>query len=176
MSGNITCTGSLPVGILFDGKLHQDVVLGLATVGDEIAVIEDGVSDAGVPIAVLARTLTKIGDIPAQSITYELLCDNLVSEDYAYLRTLRDEVKKSSNPRAALHRIPVHGYPARTIRHLRRKNPTRQHCRAGRMAGRHHPPGKPQSLAEKPHRYQPASPPQQGTQRCFPLRGLPRGP
>ncbi|RAP72217.1 hypothetical protein [Candidatus Erwinia dacicola] len=96
MSGNITCTGSLPVGILFDGKLHQDVVLGLATVGDEIAVIEDGVSDAGVPIAVLARTLTKIGDIPAQSITYELLCDNLVSEDYAFLRTLRDEVKKKA--------------------------------------------------------------------------------
>ncbi|TNL09035.1 hypothetical protein CYD30_14590 [Kosakonia cowanii] len=94
MSGNITCTGSLPVGILFDGKLHQSVELGLATVGDEIAVIEDGVSDAGVPIAVLARTLTKIGDIPAESITYQLLCDNLVSEDYAYLRTLRDEVKK----------------------------------------------------------------------------------
>lgn len=94
MSGNITCTGSLPVGILFDGKLHQEVVLGLATVGDEIAVIEDGVSDAGVPIAVLARTLSKVGDIPVESITYELLCDNLVSEDYAYLRTLRDEVKK----------------------------------------------------------------------------------
>lgn len=94
MSGNITCTGSLPVGILFDGKLHQDVELGLATVGDEIAVIEDGVSDAGVPIAVLARTLTKVGEIPAQNISYELLCDNLVSEDYAYLRTLRDEVKK----------------------------------------------------------------------------------
>lgn len=94
MSGTITCTGVLPVGILFDGKLHQDVELGLATVGDEIAVIEDGVSDAGVPIAVLARTLSRIGDIPAESITYELLCDNLVSEDYAYLRTLRDEVKK----------------------------------------------------------------------------------
>ena len=94
MSGKITCTGSLPVGILFDGKLHQDVVLGLATVGDEIAVIEDGVSDAGVAIAVLARTLVKVGDIPLNSITYELLCDNLVSEDFAYLRTLRDEVKK----------------------------------------------------------------------------------
>lgn len=94
MSGNITCTGSLPIGIVFDGKLHQEVELGLATVGDEIAVIEEGVSDAGVPIAVLARTLLKIGDIPAESITYQLLCDNLVSEDYAYLRTLRDEVKK----------------------------------------------------------------------------------
>ncbi|EHM48853.1 hypothetical protein [Hafnia alvei] len=94
MSGNITCTGSLPIGIVFDGKLHQEVELGLATVGDEIAVIEEGVSDAGVPIAVLARTLLKIGDIPAKNITYQLLCDNLVSEDYAYLRTLRDEVKK----------------------------------------------------------------------------------
>lgn len=95
MSGKITCTGTLPVGILFDRKLHQDVVLGLATFGDKIAVIEDGVSDAGVPIAVLARTLSKIGDIPVERITYELLCDNLVSENYAYLRTLRDEVKKA---------------------------------------------------------------------------------
>lgn len=94
MTGNITCTGTLPVGILYEGVLHQDVVLGLATVGDEIAVIEDGISDAGVPVAVLARTLQKVGDIPAEDITYALLCDNLVTEDYAYLRTLRDEVKK----------------------------------------------------------------------------------
>lgn len=94
MTVKIICTGTLPVGILFEGKLHQEVALGLATVGDEIAVIEDGVSDAGVPVAVLARTLLKIGDIPAESITYELLCDALVSEDYAYLRTLREEVKK----------------------------------------------------------------------------------
>jgi len=94
MSDKITCTGALPVGIMYDGKLHQRVELRLATVGDEIAVLEDGVSDAGVPVAVFARTLLTLGDIPADNITYELLCDNLVSEDYGYLIKLRDEVKK----------------------------------------------------------------------------------
>ncbi|WP_226020299.1 hypothetical protein [Serratia symbiotica] len=94
MSDKITCTGALPVGIMYDGKLHQRVELRLATVGDEIAVLEDGVSDAGVPVAVFARTLLTLGDIPADNITYELLCDTLVSEDYGYLIKLRDEVKK----------------------------------------------------------------------------------
>ncbi|MGK0600073.1 hypothetical protein [Yokenella regensburgei] len=94
MSDKITCTGTLPVGILFNGRLHQDVVLRLATVGDEIAVIEDGVPDSGVPIAVFARSLMKVGDIPPESITYELLCETLVSDDYTCLRALRDEVKK----------------------------------------------------------------------------------
>lgn len=94
MSDKIACTGALPVGIMYDGKLHQHVELRLATVGDEIAVLEDGVSDAGVPVAVFARTLLTLGDIPADNITYELLCDNLVSEDYGYLTKLRDEVKK----------------------------------------------------------------------------------
>lgn len=94
MTGKVNCTGTLPVGVLFDGKLHRDVVMRLATVGDEIDALDEGISDNGAPLAVIACCLEKLGDIPAEDITYELLHGGLVSEDYSYLVQLKAEVKK----------------------------------------------------------------------------------
>ncbi|TXE27150.1 hypothetical protein FOT62_22810 [Serratia marcescens] len=90
----LTHSDKLPFGILYNGVLQQDFTVRLATVGDEIAVMEDGVSDAGVSTAVMARVLVKLGDIPPDEITYELLCDNLIADDYNAINTARDEVKK----------------------------------------------------------------------------------
>jgi len=45
---------------------------------------------------VLARCLTTLRSILEEEITYQLLCDALVSEDYQALRTAQQEVKKSS--------------------------------------------------------------------------------
>lgn len=90
----LTHSDTLPFGILYNGVLQRDFTVRLATVGDEIAVIEDGVSDAGISTAVLARVLITLGDIPPDAITYELLCDNLVADDYNALMRAREEVKK----------------------------------------------------------------------------------
>lgn len=66
----------------------------MSTVGDEIAVVEDGIPESGTLVGVMARCLTTLGSIPAEEITYQLLCDALVSEDYQALRTAQQEAKK----------------------------------------------------------------------------------
>ncbi|MFZ4217608.1 phage tail assembly protein [Enterobacter ludwigii] len=89
-----THSGVLPFGVLYNGQLHREFTVRLATIGDEIAALEDGVSDAGLSTAIMARVLEKLGDIPPDDITYELLCDHLLPDDYNALADARKEVKK----------------------------------------------------------------------------------
>ncbi|WP_436882620.1 phage tail assembly protein [Enterobacter asburiae] len=91
---DFTHSGVLPFGVLYNGKLHREFTVRLATVGDEIAALEDGVSDAGLSTAILARVLERLGDIPPEEITYELLCEHLIPDDYNALADARKEVKK----------------------------------------------------------------------------------
>lgn len=89
-----THSGVLPFGVLYNGQLHREFTVRLATIGDEISSLEDGVSDAGLSTAILARVLDKLGDIPPDDITYELLCEHLIPDDYNALSDARKEVKK----------------------------------------------------------------------------------
>lgn len=91
---SFTQGGTLKIGILFDGKLHKDFVVRLSTVGDEIAVIEDGVSNEGQTVAVLARSVVSLGDIPPEDITYALFCDELDLDDFNVLKAAQAETKK----------------------------------------------------------------------------------
>lgn len=91
---DFTHSGVLPFGVLYNGKLHREFTVRLATIGDEIAALEDGVSDAGLSTAILARVLERLGDIPPEEITYELLCEHLIPDDYNALADARKEVKK----------------------------------------------------------------------------------
>jgi len=91
---DFTHSGVLPFGVLYNDKLHREFTVRLATVGDEIAALEDGVSDAGLSTAILARVLERLGDIPPEEITYELLCEHLIPDDYNALADARKEVKK----------------------------------------------------------------------------------
>lgn len=94
MNGNKTISGKLSIGVEFNGKLHRDFVLRLPTVGDEIDVAEDmSVPDAGYKVGLVATCLDKLGDIPAELITYELL-RNLDSDDYRQLLGKQEELKK----------------------------------------------------------------------------------
>jgi hypothetical protein len=91
---DFTHSATLPIGIFYQGQLHRDFTIRMSTVGDEIAVVEDGIPDSGTLVGVLARCLTTLGSIPAEEITYQLLCDALVSEDYQALRAAQQEAKK----------------------------------------------------------------------------------
>lgn len=93
---DFTHSATLPIGIFYQGQLHRDFTIRMSTVGDEIAVVEDGIPESGTLVGVMARCLTTLGSIPAEEITYQLLCDALVSEDYQALRTAQQEAKKSS--------------------------------------------------------------------------------
>jgi hypothetical protein len=94
---SFTHEGQLKIGILFDGQVHKDFTVRLSTVGDEIAVVEDGVSEAGQTVAVLARTVIALGNIPLDNITYELFCDELDLEDFNVLKAAQAEAKKKRN-------------------------------------------------------------------------------
>ncbi len=91
---DFTHSATLPIGVFYQGQLHRDFTIRMSTVGDEIAVVEDGIPESGTLVGVLARCLTTLGSIPAEEITYQLLCDALVSEDYQALRTAQQEAKK----------------------------------------------------------------------------------
>lgn len=91
---DFTHSATLPIGVFYQGQLHRDFTIRMSTVGDEIAVVEDGIPESGTLVGVMARCLTTLGSIPAEEITYQLLCDALVSEDYQALRTAQQEAKK----------------------------------------------------------------------------------
>lgn len=91
---DFTHSATLPIGVFYQGQLHRDFTVRVSTVGDEIAVVEDGIPDSGTAVGVLARCITTLGSIPAEDVTYQLLCDTLVAEDYKALRDAQQEAKK----------------------------------------------------------------------------------
>lgn len=93
------------------GQLHYDFELRLPTVGDNIAAIEaHGIgSNMRINTAMLASCLVKLGDIPAEAITYELLEQQMVDDDYDVLAAERDRLKKKRmrpNPSSAVSDSP----------------------------------------------------------------------
>lgn len=92
-----TISGTLDIGLEYDGVLHRDFVLRLATVGDEIDMADSGVPDAGFSVGMMAVCLESLGTIPPESITYDLL-RGMASEDYTQLTQARDALKKKLKP------------------------------------------------------------------------------
>lgn len=94
----LTETGSLRFGIEYpvgSGQMHYDFVFRLPTVGDNIAAIEEvGVdSNLKLNVAMLARGLVKLGDIPEGELTYAML-ENMVDEDYDVISAARGALRK----------------------------------------------------------------------------------
>lgn len=93
-----TQSGTLEYGVQFNGEIHRDFEIRLQTVGDEIdtvAEVGSDVIDANFTVHLLARTLIRLGSIPEDELTPELLKDNLIYEDYmALLRASRGAKKK----------------------------------------------------------------------------------
>jgi len=98
----LTEQGSLLYGIEYpaeSGELHYDFEVRIGTVADNIAVYEQddiiggGVSNMRVNTAMLARCITKLGTIPADAITPELI-GTAVDTDYDVLYAAQDRLKK----------------------------------------------------------------------------------
>lgn len=83
-------------GIEHDGKLHRDFTLRVPTIGDNIDAVTDaaGGNDLAVNVALLARCLAALGEIPQEIITFDWLRSRLVDDDYDVLWAELAEVKK----------------------------------------------------------------------------------
>ncbi len=93
-----TETGTLAYGVQHNNAIHRDFEIRLQTVGDEIEVVSEvggDIVDANFTVHLLARTLVRLGTIPEEELTPELLKDNLIYEDYtALLKAGRGAKKK----------------------------------------------------------------------------------
>jgi len=72
----ITEKGTLIVGVEYEGKVHKDFELRPQLVKDSIDAIEDDrarKNDSYLGLCVIAKQITKLGDIPKDKITAELL-------------------------------------------------------------------------------------------------------
>lgn len=78
------------------GQIHYDVELRLPTIGDNIAALEEvgPESNLRLNVAMLARSLVKLGTIPKEAITYELLDSALIDQDFDVLLKIQATLKK----------------------------------------------------------------------------------
>lgn len=91
-----TVVGSLEFGIEHNGCLHYEFEMRLPTVGDNIeALLRHGSESAmRVGLEMYARSLVRLGTIPTDQITYELLAAGLVDDDYDVIEGAAQELKK----------------------------------------------------------------------------------
>lgn len=90
--------GSLDYGVEFpagSGTIHFDFKMRLPTIEDNVAAIEEvGTgSSLRMNVAMMARCLVSLGDIPQDKITVDLL-NTMVDDDYDVLAAARDALKK----------------------------------------------------------------------------------
>ncbi|WP_052190899.1 phage tail assembly protein [Chitinibacter sp. ZOR0017] len=87
----------LMYGVEFDGKLHSEFDLRLPTMGDNIAVFQALPEASGmeVHVSVIARCLTRLGEIPVDVLSSPgWLAERLVDDDYDLLSAAILEAKK----------------------------------------------------------------------------------
>lgn len=91
-----TITGRLSFGVEFDGKDHVEYELRLFTAGDNISALMEVGPENGMRLscAMLARALVRLGDIPKGDLTYALLAEQLVDDDFDVLMLAQSELKK----------------------------------------------------------------------------------
>lgn len=92
----ITEKGKLPVGIEFAGKCHRDYELRAQKLRDSIEALEDeraAKNDPYFAVCLLARQIVRLGEIPGDSITPELLME-LYDEDARELTQAKERLAK----------------------------------------------------------------------------------
>ncbi len=113
----VTVTGTLPVGVVVDGIVHQQFTLRAATVRDNIKAIDQVGGDNAVALgaAMYCEQLTALGSLTKKQITYELICD-LAPEDYNALEAASVEVAKKRRGQAEKFATGLHaGSPSSAL-------------------------------------------------------------
>ncbi|MDO9053844.1 MAG: hypothetical protein Q7U37_07955 [Gallionella sp.] len=95
----ITADGVLPIGLEFAGKRHSRFKIRPAKVRDTLDAIAEVESDSGLKfyIAVLAKQLVELGDIPKEQITAALLAE-LFDVDLAAIQVVQENLEKKFQP------------------------------------------------------------------------------
>lgn len=93
-------TGTLPIGFTVDGVVHKDFELRRPNLGDNIDAIDEvgGNENAlALSAAIMARQLVKLGSLPKEKITTELL-RSADLDDWNALDLAATELTKKSVP------------------------------------------------------------------------------
>lgn len=91
----VLVTGTLTYGVHYQGRRHYSFVMRLPTMGDNIDALEayPDASVARLDLAMFAACMKRLGDIPEEEITFELLADMLPT-DVDVIYTEMGEAKK----------------------------------------------------------------------------------
>lgn len=91
-------------GVDFNGVLHFDYAVRIPVMRDIYDALDEteevtgsstgGKADIYYRMALMKRTITKLGDIPPDEITTDLLLDELLEEDYSILDAAQTAAKK----------------------------------------------------------------------------------
>lgn len=77
----LTVSGSLKYGILHNGEWHYDFAMHLLTVCEDMA-IDTQLEGQARLLESYALSLDRLGDIPAEQISADILADGLVATDF----------------------------------------------------------------------------------------------
>lgn len=102
---------TLAYGLEYNGKRHFDGAVRVPTVLDRETALEEtpaNASDARIDRHVWARTITRLGDIPAEKITPDLLA-GLVDDDYGPIRAAEENARKKLLPAREIPEEPKSG-------------------------------------------------------------------
>lgn len=99
----LTISGELHIGVFFAGTRHKRFTLRVAVAGDLIAAQEQHPSAPFqlTTIEVYRRQLLSLGDIPAESLTTDLLRAGLTESDLAVIADADAELEKKLTPPSA---------------------------------------------------------------------------
>lgn len=92
----LTITGELRIGVLFAGSRHKKFTLRVPVAGDMIAA-QKAYPEGPLQlfsVATYRRQLLSLGDIPLESLTTELLLDQLAEVDLAILAAADEALEK----------------------------------------------------------------------------------
>lgn len=96
----LTAKGTLPVGVYYAGQRHRDYILRVGMAGDVIEALETqpSASTARIALDLYRRQLLKLGDIPTEALTLDLLKDELAEIDQSELERASAELTKKLLP------------------------------------------------------------------------------
>ncbi|CAB3720809.1 hypothetical protein LMG1866_03790 [Achromobacter ruhlandii] len=120
----VLATGTLVYGVPYQGRRHYNFAMRLPTMGDNIDALEThpDASVARIDLAMFAACMQRLGDIPEDDITFELLA-TMVPTDLDVIYAEMSEAKKSCCCRTSPANLPkTHPRPRKT-RHLRGPRP-----------------------------------------------------
>ncbi|MDH3975616.1 MAG: hypothetical protein OEV42_15165 [Deltaproteobacteria bacterium] len=90
--------GTLPIGVEFDGEVHRDFVLRPQVVRDTIDLMDSEYADRAnkndhyFGICLLAGQLEKLGNIPVEEITPDLLL-NMYDDDFRVIHLAKEALE-----------------------------------------------------------------------------------